>query len=108
VGPRAGLDEVAERKNPFPAPARNWTLVIQSLIHLTSTNLTKIIKETKKNFKFDFRINYTLDRAHYICTILNSINKVQQQKIFWGTSIQWSHKISKKHAKKRRKIKTNN
>jgi len=31
MGPRASLDMVAKRKNPFPAPAGNQTLVIQPL-----------------------------------------------------------------------------
>jgi len=29
VGPRAGLDAVARRKNPIIAPAGNWTPVVQ-------------------------------------------------------------------------------
>jgi len=29
VGPKAGLNTVAKRKNPIIAPAGNWTLVVQ-------------------------------------------------------------------------------
>jgi len=31
VGHRAGLDKVVKWKNPFIAPAKNWTLVIQPI-----------------------------------------------------------------------------